>query len=1280
MIEHMHKTIVCVVIAIACVCPFGMAQDARKETPALIPLPVSIEARDGSFLITAATSVVADEAAASEASKLIEALAPAMGFRLNLAKDSQATSRIQLKINPALKDRLADEGYELEVTPESVTIHAAGSAGLFYGVQTLRELLPPAVFNKQKVDGIEWRAPCVRITDHPRFAWRGLLIDPARHFIPVRDVEQYIDVMALHKLNRLQIHLTDDQGWRIEIKKYPQLVATGAWMDITTIWNGGKPKAANGERPGGFYTQDDIRRLVRYAAERHITIVPEIEMPAHTGAAIVSYPQIGLYPEKLRNLPPDKRWTAHEGVLAPRKQSVAFMQDVLTEVMELFQSQYIHIGGDEANIEHWKKSEEMQALIRELGVKDEAGLHSWFIAQMDTFLASHGRRLIGWDEILQGGLAPGATVMSWRGEAGGITAAQAGHDVVMAPTSHTYFDYYQGPAELEPRAIGGLVTLAKVYEYEPIPAALTAEQAKHVLGGQAQLWGEFIDNASHRQYMTYPRATAISEILWSPREGRSYESFTARLRSHLERLKRLEVNYRTPDWDIARVEGISPSNRGLEARDTTAAANALLKRLLPGRADRFTFEPIAPVSGRDVFEIEGRDGKVTIRGNNGVAMGAGLNWYLRHYCHCQIWWDGVRPSVPDVLPNVQPKVRQVSWARYRYFLNYCCFGYSLPWYDWAQWEKLIDWMALNGVNMPLAVTGQEAVWRAVCNRLGMTEKETSKFLAGPPYLPFQWMGCLDAWGGPLPQSWIERHEELAKKILARQRELGMTPVLQGFTGHVPPAIAQEFPEAKLHHIRWAEWETALLDPLDPLFSRVAQMYLEEQGKRFGTDHLYAADTFIEMQPPSSDPTYLSNLARAVYSGMTASDPQAVWVLQGWIFFNNPDFWKPPQARAMLGAVPDDRMIVLDLLCEQAPTWSKTEAFYGKPWLWCNIQNFGGTVHLSGALSKIGNDLPPLRYQCQAGKLAGLGFVNEGLGYNPVVYDLMFEMAWRDQGVDLKDWIDEYAVYRYGRKNEDARHAWDILLDSAYSGVYGPSSVVNQAPQVQNAASPPYDNARLAEAWKDLLQAADDFRDVDPFRFDLINVARQVLSNHAATLHGDLVKAAKEKDAKAFEESSQRFLQLIRDLDELLATRKEFLLGGWLEDAKRWGTADAERARFEWNARRVLTQWGQTGALDDYARREWAGMLSDYYLKRWLWFLHEMGASIENGRPFDDKAFRDKLREWTAAWSDHTETYPTQPQGDSIEVARRMWTKYAAQIIPARSAQAAGTTAEFVATK
>lgn len=510
----------------------------------VLPRPVSMECDDGYFRIGPQTRIVAANEAAAEASKLVDALAPAMGYRLSLVNASiREMDMVVLELEKGLSE-LGDEGYRLRVTPWGVLLKAREPAGLFYGIQTLRQLLPPAIFSTKKVEAIEWSVPSVTITDYPRFQWRGLLIDPARHFIPTPDVERYIDAMALHKFNRLQIHLTDDQGWRIEIRKYPQLTQVGAWMDFTTMHQTPAAKQAGGPRPGGFYSQDDIRHLVRYAADRYVTIVPEIEMPAHTGAAIVSYPQLGLYPEKLNLLAPQKRWTANERVLAPRSQSVAFMQDVLTEVMELFPSKHIHIGGDEANITHWAKSDEMQALKQRLGLKGEAELHSWFIRQMDAFLTKHGRRLVGWDEILQGGLAPGAVVMSWRGQAGGIAAAQAGHDVVMAPTSHTYFDYYQGPKETEPRAIGGNISLEKVYTFEPIPAELTAEQAGHVLGGQGQLWGEYIASHKHREYMTYPRATALSEVLWSPRESHNYDQFASRLAEHLRRLDAMGVNYR----------------------------------------------------------------------------------------------------------------------------------------------------------------------------------------------------------------------------------------------------------------------------------------------------------------------------------------------------------------------------------------------------------------------------------------------------------------------------------------------------------------------------------------------------------------------------------------------------------------------------------------------------------------------------------------------------------------------------------------------------------------
>jgi hexosaminidase len=539
MLNRKNAQIAIILAVISAVCP---AAEQPDELVSIIPQPVSIEYDEGYFQIGPETRIVAEMEAAAEAAKLINALAPAMDFRLSLADASQRRrGSITLELDKDLS-KLGDEGYTLRVTPKRILIRAKKPAGLFYGIQTLRQLLPPQILSKTKAKDAEWKVPCVRITDYPRFQWRGLLVDPARHFITKQDLMRFIDIMALHKFNSLQIHLTDDTGWRIEIKRYPKLTEIGSCMDFTTMRRGDRA-----DSPGGLYSQDDIREIVSYAAERHIKILPEIEMPAHTGAAIISYPEIGLYPEKLGALPVEKRWTANERILAPRPKTVEFMQNVLTEVMELFPNRYIHIGGDEANIEHWKKSEEMQALKREMGLKDETELHSWFIGQMDSFLTSHGRRLVGWDEILQGGLAPGATVMSWRGQQGGITAANAGHDVVMAPTSHTYFDYYQGPSDKEPLAIGGNLPLDKVYGFEPIPKDIAAEKTGHVLGVQGQLWGEFISTIRHLEYMAYPRAAALAEVGWSPKTTRNYENFLARLGRHLNRFDVAGVNYRKLD-------------------------------------------------------------------------------------------------------------------------------------------------------------------------------------------------------------------------------------------------------------------------------------------------------------------------------------------------------------------------------------------------------------------------------------------------------------------------------------------------------------------------------------------------------------------------------------------------------------------------------------------------------------------------------------------------------------------------------------------------------------
>ena len=539
----------CSFLALVAVCAvlLGSLTSAWAETTVtIVPRPSEMALGQGKFLIDRATVIVAGGPAREEGVTLADALQPALGYRLNVVQMPESGKRrirLTLERQPS---ELGAEGYRLDITPNAVEIRAAEPAGLFYGGQTLRQLLPAVVYKSVLQKGVSWEVPCVRVTDRPRFAWRGLLLDPARHFMPKEYVKKLIDVMAAHKFNSLQLHLTDDQGWRVEIKKYPRLTEVGAWRSETLIGHyGSKPWRFDGQRHGGFYSQADIRELVEFARRRHVNLVPEIEMPGHAGAALVAYPELSCFPDRPRQV--WGRWGINPDIFNPSDRTVAFLQDVLREVMAMFPSKFIHVGGDEAIKDYWKESAEVQQRIRQLGLKNEEELQGWFIRQMDRFLAQQGRRLIGWDEILQGGLAPGATVMSWRGVKGGIQAAEAGHDVVMAANQLTYFDYYQGPKEKEPLAIGGMLPLEKVYGFEPIPSQLSPARQRHILGAQGQLWTEYIPTPQKADYMMWPRAAALAEVVWSRPNAKDYGDFMKRLRAHLARLDALEVHYRPLD-------------------------------------------------------------------------------------------------------------------------------------------------------------------------------------------------------------------------------------------------------------------------------------------------------------------------------------------------------------------------------------------------------------------------------------------------------------------------------------------------------------------------------------------------------------------------------------------------------------------------------------------------------------------------------------------------------------------------------------------------------------
>jgi len=506
----------------------------------IVPAPRHIEARSGQFQLDSATRIVLSDPASSELRAIAEAVAgplrAASGLPLLVVpgpadKETGNAIAIGLSGDSASAE---PERYHLVVAPRGATLFAATPSGVARGLETIRQLLPPA-----------GRAiPAVEIDDAPRFRYRGVLLDVARYFYPPEFIEQVIDLLALYKLNTLQLHLTDDQGWRLEIRKYPRLTEVGAWRKETIVDKHFDPYVGDGRPHGGFYTQQQMRDLVAYAAARQVTILPEIEMPGHARAALAAYPGLSCTGGPFQV---STRWGVHEDIFCPSEQTFAFLEDVLTEVMQLFPSRYIHIGGDEVPKFRWQDSPVAQEVIRRERLANEQELQSYFIRRIERFLIANGRRLIGWDEILEGGLAPEATVMSWRGVGGGIQAAREGHDVIMAPTNRAYFDYYQADSSSEPLAIGGFLPLDSVYAFEPVPEQLTAAEAAHVLGAEACVWTEYIATPTQVEYMLLPRLLAFSEVLWSPKEARSWRGFVARLPAQLARLDAMGVRYRVPE-------------------------------------------------------------------------------------------------------------------------------------------------------------------------------------------------------------------------------------------------------------------------------------------------------------------------------------------------------------------------------------------------------------------------------------------------------------------------------------------------------------------------------------------------------------------------------------------------------------------------------------------------------------------------------------------------------------------------------------------------------------
>ncbi|WP_262709597.1 alpha-N-acetylglucosaminidase [Anseongella ginsenosidimutans] len=707
--------------------------------------------------------------------------------------------------------------------------------------------------------------------------------------------------------------------------------------------------------------------------------------------------------------------------------------------------------------------------------------------------------------------------------------------------------------------------------------------------------------------------------------------------------------------------------------DFKQAAEALLRRIVPSAAARFRVGIIDAENGKDVFEIANEKEYILLRGNNAVSVASALNWYLKYYCHCQVSWNSDNLDLPAVLPPAEPGIRKVSPFRYRACFNYCTFSYSMPWWDWERWEREIDWMALHGVNLPLALTGLEAVWQGTLEKLGLSPEEISSFLAGPAFLSWQWLSNLEGWGGPLPQTWVNSHLELGRKILERERELGMTPIKQGFSGYVPLAVADHYPEARIYKRSWFNIGagTAQLDPLDPLFETAGRIFLEEQDRLLGRDHFYAVDPFHEGVLPSKDPEYQERVGQGIFNVTRSLDRDAIIAMQTWSLHTG-----------VLKGIPVDRSLMLGLT---GSNWKKYEGFGGRPWVAGILHNYGGRVYMGGNLPHYAGNALSLLDNPGAGNLQGTGIFPEGIEHNPIVYELATEIAWHDHPPDLEQWVQEYARARYGSLPVEAAAAWNLLLKTVYgqkkvkipsmeSPVCARPALTMLRASMNGEMERDYPLPHLWEAWGLLLRCRE-LHGKETYQYDLVDTGRQCLADLALPLHKKITAAYEAADATALAGAGKQFIALLDDLDQLLGTRSEFLLGRWIADARSWGLNEEERALFEENARTLLTVWGPPhpgGLFFDYANRQWAGLVGGFYKIRWQKFIHfllqqpaepkyryrEKRSLKSFGRPGNDEnAFYKSLSAWEHAWCRQTGSYPSSPTGNPEEISAALFEKW-----------------------
>lgn len=690
----------------------------------------------------------------------------------------------------------------------------------------------------------------------------------------------------------------------------------------------------------------------------------------------------------------------------------------------------------------------------------------------------------------------------------------------------------------------------------------------------------------------------------------------------------------------------------------------LLERIDKGASRKFIIEQVK--SPTDFFELDQKGDKVVIRGNNPVSIATGLNWYLKYYAGIQLSWNGMTAKLPATLPAVPRKERHETELNYRYDFNYCTHSYTMAFWDWERWEKEIDWMALHGINLPLAVVGTDVVWYNVLSKLGYSKEEINEFIAGPAFQGWWLMNNLEGWGGPNPDSWYKQREALQKRIVKRMNEYGIHPVLPGYSGMVPHNAKERLGLNVSDPGLWCGYRRpAFLQPTDPRFQELADLYYQEMTRLYGKADFYSMDPFHEGGNTAG--VDLDAAGQAIWQAMKKANPKAVWVAQAW---------QANPRRKMIENLPAGDLLVLDLFSESRPQWGdpesswyRKEGFGQHDWLYCMLLNYGGNVGLHGKMKHVIDEFYKAKASPFGKTMKGVGMTMEGSENNPVMFELLCELPWRPEQFDKDEWLKAYTVARYGKADPDVQEAWLLLSNTIYNcpprntqqGTHESVFCARPGHDVYQVSSwsemkPYYQPEDVIRAAGIMLKAADRFKGNNNFEYDLIDIVRQAVAEKGRLVYPILTDAYKAGEKELFEAASQRFLDLILLQDRLLAARPEFKVGTWIEQARNLGTTPEEKDLYEWNARVQITTWGNRtaadrGGLRDYAHKEWNGLLRDFYYNRWKVWLEQQKAQL-NGAPAEKIDFYALEEPWTK----QTNSYASQPEGDAIEVAKEIYDK------------------------